>query len=113
MLSKKRRVSTALFPKAIKTGRQISFGHFSFKWSKDPGAKESRFSFVVSSGVSKKATKRNLIKRRGYSIIKKYDKTLTKAPIIGIFFARKGTEGMSYETMEKEIVHLLKGANIL
>jgi|SRR3989344_471980 len=113
MLPQKRRVTTALFPKAVKRGKQLSSGHFSFKYSRDSNIKESKFSFVVSGSVLKKATDRNLIKRRGYSIIRKNNKTIKKLPLVGIFFVKKGVGDISYTQMENEIIFLLKQAGIL
>lgn len=106
MLPQKRKVSTELFPLVIKRGKTISSDHFSFKFSPLFGITESKFSFVVSGKISKKATERNLLKRRGYNVIKK-NSALKIIPVAGVFFAKKGSTALSFPTLEQEINNLL------
>jgi ribonuclease P protein component len=71
-----------------------------------------RFAIVAPKSVIKKATGRNLLRRRGYSIIQK-NLAGVKNGVLGIFLVKKGVEKLKFIEMEKEIVGLLKKANIL
>lgn len=112
MFPQKRKVGTELFPFVLKGGKTVSSEHFSFKFTPIPGIQESKFSFVVSGKVSKKATERNLLKRRGYVIIKKI-LALKKIPIAGVFFSKSGATKLSYDALKQEINNLLTKARIL
>lgn len=111
MFPQKRKVGKALFPFVLKGGKVISVEHFSFRFTPTPGVTKSRFSFVVSAKVSKKATERNLLKRRGYAILKK-NSGLEKIPVAGVFFAKRDSTRLSYNTLEQEINSLLAKARI-
>lgn len=111
MLPKKRKVGTELFPTILKRGKTVSSKYFSFKFAPVSGATESRFSFVVSGKVSKKATERNLLRRRGYVVLKK-NNALKKIPVAGVFFARSGATKLSYGALEQEVNDLLARAHI-
>jgi len=112
MLPQKRKVGTELFPLVLKSGKTVSSEHLSFKFVPILGTQENKFSFVVSGKVSKKATERNLLKRRGYAVIKK-NNTLKKIPIAGVFFAKSGATKLSYSALEQEINSLLIKARIV
>lgn len=111
MLPQKRKVGTELFPLVLKGGKAASSEHFSFKFVPISGTQENKFSFVVSGKVSKKATERNLLKRRGYVVIKK-NNISKKTPIAGVFFAKSGATKLSYNALEREISGLLVKARI-
>lgn len=112
MLPRKRKVGIELFPLVLKKGKTISLEHFSFRFTPISGIQESKFSFVVSGKVSKKATERNLLKRRGYVIIKKIP-ALKKIPTAGVFFAKGGATKLSYAALEQEINNLLIKAHLI
>lgn len=112
MLPKKRKIGIRLFPIISRTGKNISSEHFSFRFVKTPGMRESRFSFVVSGKVSKKATERNLLKRRGYAIIQNND-ALKQISVAGVFFAKSGATKLSYNDLKQEINDLLTRAHII
>jgi ribonuclease P protein component len=112
MLPKKRRVGTELFPPILKGGKTTSSEHFSFRFMPVLRAQESRFSFVVSGKISKKATERNLLKRRGYAVVKK-NSALEKIPIAGVFFAKNGSTKLSYAALKQEISNLFIKAHIV
>lgn len=112
MLPRKRKVGLELFPFVLKKGKTVSSEHFSFKFTPIPSIKESKFSFVVSGKVSKKATERNLLKRRGYVVVRK-NVILKKIPIAGVFFAKNGATKLSYEVLKKEIEDLLVKARMI
>lgn len=113
MLPQKRRVGTHLFPFVLEKGKNPSSQYFSFKYVHHTEPSESKFSFVVSGKVAKKATERNLLKRRGHQVIQQKGSILRKVPIAGVFFAKKGATHISYREIEKEITGLLNKAHLL
>ncbi len=72
----------------------------------------SSFSFVVSSKVAKRATVRNLLKRRAKYIVRKMIGTL-KEGYICLFFFNKGVLGLDFKGLESEILFVLKKANLV
>lgn len=111
MLPQKRKVSIALFPYVLREGKTVFGNHFSFKFLAIPNIQESKFSFVVSNKISKKATERNLLKRRG-SVIIVQNNLLTTIPVAGVFFAKKGATALSYKALASEINSLLVKAHL-
>ncbi|MFA6094558.1 MAG: ribonuclease P protein component [Candidatus Paceibacterota bacterium] len=67
----------------------------------------SKYSFVVSKKVAKLAVERNLLRRRGYSIIKELQSRIVPGFNI-VFFYKKGVEGASFVELKKEIENFLK-----
>ena len=136
MLPKLNRIPRSLFKNAIKSSKFIASSNFNFRYkftpleaATNPNSRsarnvpqmpltgfikepEKRFAIVISKNTIKKATDRNLLRRRCYSIIQK-NLTRIKNGVLGIFLAKKGVEKLKFIEMEKEIVGLLKKANIL
>ncbi len=71
MLPKKNRADTKLVKKIFKEGKFINSPNLTLKYL-DNISNEKRISFIVPKTVSKKAIVRNLLRRRGYFILKKY-----------------------------------------
>ncbi len=74
--------------------------------------RESRFGFIVSQKVSKKAVIRNRIKRRFREVVKGMIKKTNKNTDI-ILIALPGTETKNFEEIKLTIEKLFKKANIL
>lgn len=72
----------------------------------------SSFSFVISGKIAKKATERNLFKRRGRHIIRKLKNKINNG-FVGAFFAKSGSTKVSFSEIEKEIESLLAKSGIL
>ena len=111
MLSRKFKIERKDFPKDLRVGRGFYSPHLSLFVFKSPGDKPSRFSFVVSAKISKKATTRNLLRRRGYDVIK-------GLPLVGpaslcVFYFKKGSDKISFSETKKEIISLLEKSKIL
>lgn len=90
MFSKKNRLSAKDIEKIFKDGLFISSTNLSLKYIVSNNGK--RFSVTIPKSVSKKAVIRNLLRRRGYSLLLKY---LDKFPtgFSGVFiFGRKSVE---------------------
>ena len=73
---------------------------------------DSRFSFVVSTKVSKLAVARNKIKRCGYGTISKYLNNINSGYCV-FFYFKKGSSGVSCGDIEKDIILLLKEYGVL
>ncbi len=113
MLSKNRRVGRELFSQILTKSRSFNGSNLSLRVLKTPlNNKETKFSFVVSKKVSNKAVKRNFLKKRGYYAVKKISKNLNN-DFVCVFFLKKNSTLLSYKEFEKEILFLLKKAEVL
>lgn len=72
----------------------------------------SRFGFIVSQKVSKKASVRNKVKRRLRGLIK-LKLPQTKKGIDGVLVALSGLETNNFEEIEKTINKLFKNAKLI
>ena len=92
----------SIFETSLKKGSNFSLEHLNFRFVNTNTSDPSKFSFVVPSGVSKKAVVRNLLKRRARHIIRKQlDKI--KDGYIGAFFFKKGANTLKFDKLESEI----------
>lgn len=107
MLLKRNRTNTKEVEKIFKEGRFFGSPGFTFKYLKNSG-KGRKISFIVPKNVAKLAVQRNLLRRRGYSALKKY---LNQFPagLTGVFVFKKYQEDVS--TIENEIKNILKKIN--
>ena len=116
MLSKKNRTSKKLVEKIFKLGKFVNSPNLTLKYiNKEDSV--PRVGFIAPKTVSKKAVDRNLLRRRGYSVLKNY---LTVLPFgfAGVFiFNKKSMEifGRSKNKtrnpaleLEKEIKSILR-----
>lgn len=111
MLARKHRINKELFTEIIKAGKSVSSDDLSLKIRPIP-ADCSAFAFVVSSRVAKKAVERNKLKRRVRHIIRKVLPEIKRGLGIIIFF-KKGSEKLSFQELEKEILRIFKKGGIL
>lgn len=107
MLPKKNRTDKKIVEKIFKEGKFINSPSFTFKFILNTGNNIPRVSFIVPKNMVKLAVKRNLLRRRGYAILRKY---LSNFPIIsGVFVYKK------YETdvlkLENEIKNIIVKIN--
>lgn len=116
MLAKKNRISRALFDTLLKKGVFFHSQNLSLRVMKTQKGL-SKFSFVVSKKVSKSAVVRNLLRRRGYSVLKdsigKDSKDTMNTGVVGAFFFKKGAEKLGFSELQEETVFLLKKAKVL
>ena len=70
------------------------------------------FSFVISKKIAKHAVTRNLLKRRGRHILKNSIHNI-KQPGSGIFFFKKGSNTLSFDALQEEMLSLLTQAAVL
>ncbi len=112
MLPKNNRIKRAVFDEAFQKGKSVYSPFLNLKFHKAEAGSPAKFSFVTSKNVSKKASDRNLLRRRGYSVIK--DNSLKiKDSFECIFFFKKDSMKMSFKDLEKDILFLLKKADVL
>jgi len=107
MLSKKNRIKDKrLIKKILKKGRRVKFGYLLFKYL--PSEEEnSKFAFIVSKKVSKKAVVRNKIKRQLSEILRT---NLANFPIKvnGVFIALPGIGELDFAQKKENLFQVLK-----
>ena len=113
MLASKYKLKRKDFSSVFSRGKIFHSTLFTLRvfFGKEQGATPSRFSFVASAKVSKKATERNTFKRRGYAIIQKH-KTKISSGYLCAFFLKKESAAAPFKELEKEIITVLKRANV-
>jgi ribonuclease P protein component len=99
------------FENIFRKGKSVKEDFLSFKWKLN-GLKVSRFGFIVSQKISKKATVRNKIKRRLRELLKLNLLHLKKG-IDGIFIACPGLEKKIFYDMETSIKNIFIKTKIL
>lgn len=110
MLPRINKINKKLFDKVFKEGKTYHSDFLYIKALENNGV--SKFSFVVMKKNLAGATKRNLIKRRCFSIIKQ-ELVNIKPRIAVIFFIKKGSEKRTFKQLEIEIKKILSKANLL
>ncbi|HEU0085534.1 MAG TPA: ribonuclease P protein component [Candidatus Paceibacterota bacterium] len=102
MLPKSNRVDRKTVEKVFSNGFFIGSTDLSLKFTKENNGSEPHVSFVVPKTTSKKATLRNLLRRRGYSAL---DEHYTKLPkgFVGIFiFGKNSPKKYGFKKGDKE-----------
>ncbi|MEK9168118.1 MAG: ribonuclease P protein component [Patescibacteria group bacterium] len=112
MLASSKRISKSEFPKDFRKGKTYSAPHASLFLARQESDKATKYVFVTSAKVSKKATKRNTLRRRGYHAIKKINANIPNGYFC-VFLFKKGSTTLSYKDIEKEIKELLFTARLL
>lgn len=112
MLKKSRRIPRSSFLAVLRQGKSFHSTHFSLKIKRGIAGEEDSFSFVISKKIIRTAVKRNVVKRRGYHVLRDVFGSIKK-PYKGIFFVKKGAGELSFNELKKEILSLLKTANLI
>jgi len=112
MLPKKRKVEKSLFTGVLNKSKSFYGKNISLRVFPIESLETTKFSFVVSKKVSNKANKRNLLKRRGFSVVKNIIKHTNKG-FVCVFYYKKNALSSSYVEIEKDIKYLLTKARIL
>ncbi len=108
MLSKRNRVETKAVERIFKEGRFINSSILSFKFIIEKNSKQPHISFIAPKNIVKLAVKRNLLRRRGYNIFKKYIKQIP-SNISGVFIFKKYQDDILI--LENEIKDILTKIN--
>ncbi len=99
------------FEQVFKKGRGLRKDFLFLKvLEKEDG--ESKFGFVVSQKISKKAVLRNKVKRKLREIVRKRIKKIKKG-VDGVLVALPGIEEKSFRELEGAIVELFEKAGII
>jgi len=98
-----------LFENILKKGKVYHSPHLLLRVLEIENIKKSRFYFVVSGKIIKKAVKRNLFKRQGKHTIRSIK---TKEGRIAVFFAKKGAGALEFAELKKEIISLIEKAKL-
>lgn len=94
-------------------GKVVRAGGITLRFKHNPVRQHSRLSVVVSKKVLKRATQRNRVRRRVYSVAKKYWHQLngTYDMVITVFDAN--TLAVPAADLEAQVLQLLQGAKIV
>jgi ribonuclease P protein component len=92
MLPKKNRADKKLVERTFKEGKFINSPNLTFKFILTNNSTVPRISFIAPKNVAKLAVQRNLLRRRGYSILGKY---MNQFPLglIGVFIFKTRPNG--------------------
>ena len=99
------------FNRVFRDGKKIKEDALFFQWAPN-NLKISRFGFIVSKKISKKATMRNKIKRQLRELIRKRIAVLQKG-IDGVFVTRPGLEKKGFSEIEKIVIHILSKTRLI
>jgi ribonuclease P protein component len=108
MLPKKNRADRKAVEKVFKGGKFLNSSYLTFKFILTNNSTASRISFIVPKNVSKLAVKRNLLRRRGYSVLEKYINQFPST-LLGVFVFKKYQADISI--LENEIKTILTKIN--
>lgn len=120
MIPKKNRTSQKIVDLIFKQGKFINSNNISLKFYINKGNPEIRVSFIVPKSVMKSATGRNMLRRRGYSILSKYLNTLplglngsfvfgkNSKDLFGLRGSHKNIAFLNLENEIKQIISILK-----
>lgn len=120
MIPKKNRATQKIIDLVFKQGKFINSQNISLKFFLNRDSFVPRISFVVPKTLVKSAVKRNMLRRRGYSVISKYLNKLppsfTGAFVLGknskdIFGVRGVNKEQSFENLDKEISFIVDNLN--
>jgi len=108
MLPKKNRVGKKEVDLLFKQSRFITFSNLTFKFIVNNSTDLPRISVIVPKSVAKLAVSRNLLRRRGDTVLSKY---IDQSPlgIIGVFVFKKYQDDVSI--LENEIKTILTKIN--
>jgi len=97
--------------RVFKEGRSFKEGFLILKTAKN-NLDKSRFGFIVSQKVSKKAVIRNKVKRRLRAIIDKKFQTI-KTATDNLFIVLPGLENKDFLSIEDTLNKIIKKANLI
>lgn len=110
MLNKKKRVNKSIFKSTLKNGVSYFGQNISLRIVKGDNT-GLKFGVSVSKKELKTAVKRNLLKRRVLSILRKVEMNKSSNPIC-LFFLKKGALDLPYQKLQDEVLFLLKKAGV-
>lgn len=123
MFSKKNRISREDFGRFFKKSRSFQSEHITLRVARVSASpqkegeqthknNEPKFSFTASKKVERSAYRRNKVKRRARSVIRKNYPYVQEWGYY-FFIFKKGAQNISYYALESEILDLLKKSDSL
>lgn len=97
----------------LRRGSQVRSKNCALKYSVNNKRKDFRLSVVVSKKVDKSAVVRNKIRRRVYEVVREQTDNIDKPYDLAIIVYSDVLAANNYADLQKEIVGLLKKAEIL
>lgn len=88
MLPKKSRADKKTIEMIFKKGKLLNSSDLIFKYIVTGQTSIPHISFIAPKGVAKLAVKRNLLRRRGYAVLKKYIRQFPTG-LVGVFIFKK------------------------
>jgi ribonuclease P protein component len=95
MLAKKNRADRKNIDDIFKRGRFVNSPNLSLKFISTRNSTPARISFIAPKTASKKAVVRNLLRRRGYAVLKKHLKHFPSGFTGAFIFGKKSAEVFS------------------
>jgi len=112
MLPRKLKIPKSLIPLVIKSGKSNRSPSLMIRVLEKKELESSLFTVVIAKKVSKKATDRNLIKRRIYNAIRFYLRTI-KPGFMFLIMPQNESLKTNLEGFKKEINEMLIKNNLL
>lgn len=100
------------FKKVFKSSRPFSVGRLAIR-VRTSGLPESRFGFVISNKIDKRATKRNALKRRLRALAREKLPSIKKGFDLVVLVRQGYPSPLDYEIIKNDFLALLKGAKVL
>jgi ribonuclease P protein component len=108
MLLKKNRADKKAVERIFKEGKFLNSLNLTFKFILSNDSTLPRISFIAPKNIAKLAVRRNLLRRRGYSVLKKYIYLLPTG-LLGVFVFKKYQDNVLI--LENEIQTILAKIN--
>ncbi len=108
MLPKKNRVDKKGIDLIFKKGNFLNSPSFTFKFIVINNFSQPQISFIAPKSIAKLAVKRNSLRRKGYSVLKKYINQFPTG-ILGVFVFKKIEDDIS--KIDHEIKNILSKIN--
>ncbi len=112
MLPATRRIKIADFGEILTKGKRFNSSHLLLYICQKTSLKPTQFSFSASKKVAKLASERNKLRRWGYSAVQTQP-TPIKPGFYCFFVFKKGVQTLKFQTLEVEIVGLLRSSGVL
>lgn len=111
--SANRLVNTKDFQTILKKGRSGWGNYLTIKYNTIKSDEDSKFGFIVSTKVSKLATKRNQIKRLLRENIRTDFLRKIKKPIWAVVIAKREIIDKNYQDIKKDLAYILKKQHLI
>ncbi len=108
MLKKKNRADRKDIDSLFKKANFLVSSDFTFKFILTNKSTSPRISFIAPKSIAKLAVKRNLLRRVGYNVLKKYIKEFPMG-LVGVFVFKRFQDDRSI--IENEIKNILNKIN--